>query len=75
MTGFGAMDSIIMCNREVLANVNRNIDKLRTLKKSQEINHEIKKKKTEKHYEKQKKLIEKEIKEQLSKQSNLIESA
>jgi len=41
-----------MCNKEVLTNVNKKIDKLKMLKKSQEVNHEIKKRKTEKKYDK-----------------------
>lgn len=45
------------------------------MKKSQEINHEIKKRKTEKKYDKQMKLIEKELQEELSKQERLIQAS
>ena len=51
----------------MLSNVNKKIDKLKMIKKSQEVNHEIKKKKTEKRYDKQKKHIEKQLKEELEK--------
>ena len=59
LTGFSVCDNIVVCNKEVLTNVNKKIDKLKMIKKSQEVNHEIKKKKTEKRYDKQKKHIEK----------------
>ena len=58
-----------------MSNVTHKIDKLRTMKKSQEINHEIKKRKTEKKYEKQMKLIEKELQEELNKQERLMQAS
>ena len=75
LTGFSVADNLVVCNKEVLTNVNKKIEKLKMIKKSQEVNHEIKKKKTEKRYDKQMKHIEKELYEELDKQSKQLNTS
>lgn len=65
---------MVLCNKEVLKNVNKKIQKLKMLKKTQEVNHEIKKRKTEKRFDKQMKMIERDHLDETSKQQNMLQS-